>query len=206
MGVSTKIARTFGLVGVVASLVVTATPAANAGQPSAGYRTDMVKCSFKDPHDGITMITRTGYYDSASDQGFGYDKANWKHGINSCGAINAVLQSPSRYGTSSGKSTVNFNEWADKIVNGKIVESKLVTAVYEFGDWPTYYGWPAGLPLGLMTIYCENTDNSAKCPSWVNIALANTGPMSKFAPNANTTDGSPDVTYAARYPASTYRP
>jgi hypothetical protein len=123
-------------------------PSADAAPPPKGYPTASISCSFKDPGDGLTMITRRGFYDSAANQGFGFDKAYNKHGITSCAAINAVLRSPSRYGTSTGKATVNFNEWAEQWVNGRLAQQVLVTAVYEFGSWATYYGWPAGTPAG----------------------------------------------------------
>ena len=31
--------------------------------------------------DGNRVVLRRGYYDAATDQGFGWDKAYWKHGI-----------------------------------------------------------------------------------------------------------------------------
>jgi hypothetical protein len=198
--------RTMGILAVAGAVTLTTVISVTQAQaavgslnnpPPKGYPTASQKCSVTVPGTKVKMITRLGFYDSVVDHGFGYDKAYNKHGITSCGAINFVLLSPVSYATSTGKATQNYDAWAEKLVNGKVVEEIPVTPVYEYGNWATYYGWPAGSPLGLMTIFCNNADNSAKCPSWVNLALAS----GVHAAAQASSSGQTNVAYEASYSA-----
>ncbi len=193
------VTTTTALIGYVTPTQSRAMEVRPEAPPPKGYPTSLVQCSFTDPATGVKMITRRGFYDSTADQGFGWDKAWNKHGINSCAAIQFVLRSDEVYSTSVGKDTVNMEAWAEEEVNDKVVQEILVTAAYEFGNWPTYFGWPAGNPLGLMTIYCSNSDQSARCPTWVTTALANG--LSKLPPAASAASvrSTSQTTYTARY-------
>jgi len=173
-----------------------ASTVAPQAQPPKGYPSGQVVYSFKDPSDGLTTYLRHGYYDSTKDEGFGWDKVWNKHGITDYRAVRAILESPSRFPTSTGKDTVNHQEYAYAEVNGKVTQEILVTAVYEFGNWPDYNGWPAGAPLGVMTMFCDNSDKSAQCPSWVTTALINVDGQRIAAPSASATapTGQPPIT------------
>ncbi len=47
--------------------------------------------------------------------------------------------------------------------------------IYDISDWPDgYYGYhiSRGTIVGVITLYCTNSDNSYACPSWVQAAIA----------------------------------
>jgi hypothetical protein len=55
----------------------------------------------------------------------------------------------------------------------------MVIAADNPGNFPIYYGAPAGNPVGLQTVYCETAPVEGvtaiidfKCPPWVSAALA----------------------------------
>lgn len=134
--------------------------------PPAGYPTAQVMASFSNSFGGITI--RRGFWDSGPDQGFGYDKAYNKHGITHIDAQKMVLRSPNR--AVSGLQ-YRYTAYAREWINGQLNQQIEVWGIYDYRSFSTYYGWPAGNPLGLVTMYCVGYN--PRCPSWVTIALRN---------------------------------
>lgn len=81
--------------------------------------------------DGNRVVLRRGYYDAAKDQGFGWDKAYWKHGI------------------------VNVNVFKDLIAHSRPVSNDNGTLVY---DVPINRTHCTKGPLGFVD--CQDTGES----------------------------------------------
>lgn len=119
------------------------------------------------------MPVRTGFYNGDADLGFGYDKAYHKHNLTNVGTIIFALESPYAKARTDGDPGQVFYADAQKLgpVNmmgdRPILDEQEVNAVYDDRDFPTYYGLPAGSPLGLVTAYCENDNQEQDCENWL---------------------------------------
>lgn len=126
------------------------------------------------PTYGYTyMPVRTGYYNGDSNVGFGYDKAYHKHNLTGLGSILFALASPFAMPRTDGGAGLVFYATAQKVGkslvggNRQVIDEQLIYAIHDPDDWPTYYGLPAGNPLGLVTAYCDTDDAEQECPEWL---------------------------------------
>ncbi len=148
---------------------------------------------------------RRGFWDSDAQQGFGLDKAWHRHKIHSMSGMKFVMESPNTY--------LNGNQWVATAYVGRyecpdgrpgeciLQEQLTMRGVADTRSFSTYYGWPAGDPLGMVTLYCENPDDAVDCPSWVSFALNypgvdnpySTSATADLAPTADPTQSAPAV-------------
>lgn len=148
-----------------------------AGQPPAGYNTAEILFVGTSDVAGTTLVRR-GFYDGDLDQGFGYDKAYNKHGVTTYGGIQFVIESPNAQPKEAADAGWRFNayvhdyECKDYTLFTRCDDKRQVKV---FGasntqNKPLYYGWPAGDPVGLQTVYCDGYN--PKCPRWAASVLA----------------------------------
>ncbi len=115
---------------------------------------------------------RRGFYDSDADQGFGFDKAWWKHGIYSVGAISWAMGGTERWWEGTDFLTrVYANKITCDSFGCQVDASQPVKTVTGTQSVTTYYGQPVYGQLGLKTIYCEGY---IVCPWWVTGAMDGT--------------------------------
>ncbi|MFD4996630.1 hypothetical protein [Streptomyces buecherae] len=108
---------------------------------------------------------RVGYYNSAKDKGFGWNKLKKKHNITKYGAVEYVAQSPNRdhIGGQSYREIAYAGKY--KCRNGvcKLVKQykvQLTVNEKKLRD---------GQDKGVITMYCTGV---VKCPKWVSTTLA----------------------------------
>lgn len=115
---------------------------------------------------------RRGFYDADANQGFGLDKAWWKHGIYSVGAISWAMGGTERWWEGTDFLT---RVYANKITcdswGCQVEASQPVKTVAGTQSVTTYYSQPVYGQLGLKTIYCEGY---IVCPWWVTGAMDGT--------------------------------
>lgn len=119
---------------------------------------------------GMSLPLRRGVYNSSSGQGFGYDKAFWKHGLRSVAAVRFVMNGPGSWQGSDWTTQA----YANKIRCARtcyVEASQPVRSVASRDYQNYYYGRWVGGTLGLKTAYCLG---STVCTSWVTGALDGT--------------------------------
>lgn len=145
-----------------------------AAQPPPGYPTSQVMATAANPTLGSIQIRR-GFYDGDVDQGWGMDKAWNKHNIWSVEAMRRVLLSPNitqqglqyRLKAYAGKYSCSGSTCT-------LTDQREVRGVYDTQSYATYYGWPVGGKMGMLTMYC-NQGGVIRCPNWVTYSITNPG-------------------------------
>ncbi len=142
--------------------------------PRQSYPSADVEGFTANPTYGYTyMPVRTGFYNGDANVGFGYDKAYHKHNLTGLGSILFALASPFAMPRNDGGAGLVFYATAQKVGkslvggNRQVIDEQIIYAIHDPEDWPTYYGLPAGNPLGLVTAYCDTDDADLECPQWV---------------------------------------
>lgn len=139
--------------------------------PPPGYPTNEIFGVVSTPPG--TVYVRRGFYDGDADQGFGFDKVYHKHNITSMDAIRFVLNTPKYVAEGrQWKYTAYAYEWLCDSSGCELVQQIEVRGIWEPTSFDTYYGWPVGGQLGLMTMYCIGY---IRCPNWVTGALSAQG-------------------------------
>lgn len=165
-------------------------PSANATPPPDGYPTDEVLWTVNTSHGNIPL--RRGFYDSdavnpypnvtgenTTGVGFGMDKVYHKHNITNSDLVKLVMSSTEgRLKLPDNPTVVNFRRSVTFMFcvpssTGPMCfpdEDKNPTydilVAAELDNFPDYFGWPAGDPVGVLTAYCVNHDGW--CPPNVN--------------------------------------
>lgn len=168
------------VIPISAALVALAlnTAVAQAQSAPPGYRSDEVLRSVTTATGGVVPIRR-GWYNPTDESGFGYNKACQRHNICDLDAIAFVLRSPVVV-PKENEPGFNYIAYARRTAFGTPTDQVKVIAADNPGDFPVYYGSPAGNPVGLQTVYCDTVPEGVpvldlKCPDWVNEALARQG-------------------------------
>lgn len=157
-----------------------------AAPPPPGYPTSQIMAQVKNSKYG-TIPLRRGFYDSATNKGWGMDKAWHKHNLYSLNAQSILLKSPN--GAKQGNGNIDLKTYVgkyncpsktSKICN--LEKQLLVHAIYAPNDANYIQGWKVGGKVGLLTAYCSNDSNAKDCPDWVTYSLDNprtTNPYSR---------------------------
>lgn len=180
--------RVAGLALVVGVLVgVPALPAAAA----AGK--DILK-SFTDVN-GSSWPVRYGTYDFGSGNGFGYQKACYKHNICNIDSIGFAIKSPLGPRLAKNGLSYFFTGYAERYIkqNGRYYhtdEIKVQTQVQ--GYMASKWGIALNGTVGVMTAYC--TPGIPVCPNWVDRALAGGGRTTTIAPQSFAEGAAPTGT------------
>ncbi len=133
---------------------------------TAGYPMYQVLWQWKDSL-GTPFVLRRGYYNAATDRGFGFDKVYWKHNLTER-AVMATTKWP-RIRTHIGGTTWNYDTDVLRVrCSGwgpwrtcKVVEKKVVRAGHDFRK--NHAGADAKA-FGIVTAFCLGT---VRCPDWV---------------------------------------
>lgn len=185
-------AKAIFLALLCAGLLLGAVPAipARAAPPPAGYDTAKVKATVNNQELGSIPI-RQGFYDGDADLGWGFDKAVHKHNITSLTAHKRIMASPTIYYQQT-QATYRLTLYAGRYTcSGSkctLTDKRTVYGIYNPNSYNTYYGQKVGGKMGMLTAYCVNPNNAAKCPNWVTNAIVNPGQPSGQA-TAGRADG-----------------
>lgn len=171
-------------IGVCASVVLIAASApmvAQGAQPPVGYPTSQVMINADNLEIGQIIPIRRGFWDADIAQGWGMDKAWHYHRLPSMIAQRNVMESTnSIYRRSTGNYEMTAYAYEVECAIGsttdcEVVEEMEVIGVYKPATLDTYYGWPVGGRMGLLTMYCDNW-GVTECPWWVTFSLVNINP------------------------------
>lgn len=161
---------------------------------SANYNTGEVVGSATNPLPGPAsygeMKIRQGYWSSSWNDGWGQDKAEYKHHLKFVDSIEFVLRSKHFKNRSDANlAGLDFRSKAiDQVCQvgwtGKSceeVQHRWVHVIYDPNPWPNYKLAPGPFnPIGVVTAYCGggNTPLAGTqiCDSWIDIALLNPQP------------------------------
>ncbi|MEU6153079.1 hypothetical protein ABZ816_24070 [Actinosynnema sp. NPDC047251] len=117
---------------------------------------------------GATNIIRRGYYDSATDKGFGNDKFYWKHNLTRAAVRTTTKYPRTRYHVSGQKYQYETDVYHVRCTGWgpwrkcKIVDKKVVLVSHDFRLLPDRSSF------GVVTAYCKGV---VWCPYWVKGAL-----------------------------------
>lgn len=146
---------------------------ASADPPPPGYPTGQIFRTVTNPNLPSAhrqLPIRRGFWDSdIPNRGFGFDKSYHKHDVRLIDAMSYMLRSDNfdLQGTQYALYATAGRLYCGGGVCG--TEEIEVLAVADTKSFTTYYGWPVGGRLGLMTVYCPGTPT---CASWVDDSLA----------------------------------
>jgi hypothetical protein len=156
------------------SIIGIAASTGDAAQPPPGYPSNQVMATADNPVLG-SLPLRRGFWDHDGQNGFGMDKAWHRHKIQSLSGMKFVMESP-LVSNSGNQSILRAYVGRYECPDGRPGECALtaereVRAIVDERAFREYYGWPAGDPLGLVTMYCMNPDDAIDCPAWVTHAF-----------------------------------
>ena len=180
------------LASFLATLFIFAAPA-QAAAPPPGYPTSEIMAQVKNSKYG-TIPIRRGFYDSATNKGWGMDKAWHKHNLRSLKAQTVLVKSPN--GTKQGNGNIDLKTYAgkykcDKNKICKLEKQQLVHAIYAPNNADKIQRWPVGGKLGLLTAYCSNDNKALDCANWVTYSLDNPGKNNPYAAREESTPEAP---------------
>ncbi|MBC8091926.1 MAG: hypothetical protein H7Y15_08305 [Pseudonocardia sp.] len=164
------------VVTVVLAAGLLSSPVAAAPEPPTGnlasvYPSNQVLGTVFD-RDGRYIQIRRGFYNSGSNQGFGFDKAYNKHGLTDIRPMKyvfrAVIRSPDNQ---DFRYTAYAREFVCNSAGCTVRQEVTVRGIFDPRTYSTYYGLPVGGVLGQKTMYCIGYN--PRCPSWVTVALIN---------------------------------
>ena len=137
---------------------------------------------------GRSVFVRVGTYNGFNSQGFGLAKIMGKHGIRAVSSLQFITHAPNG-GTKQGDDR-EYVAYANKLVcnsAGCTVKASIpVRAIMSNIYVDTYYGI-SGIKgaIGIKTAYCQNTDASFLCPSWVDNAFVGRASKLSTSPQGN---------------------
>lgn len=148
----------------------------------AAHNSAQEMTKFINPHyPQDDMVIRRGFYNETLDRGFGFDKAGYKHNINSLPGMEFALRSPYTFvpRNAGAKGFVAYARRMECSIYApnsdcRLTDELRVLSIYQPNGQPEYHGEPAGDPVGLLTMYCSippDQPNREKCPSWVDRSL-----------------------------------
>ncbi len=111
-------------------------------------------------HNSHVAPYRTGYYDAASDKGWGRTKVERKHQITDVKLLSDGYALATQQRTSSNRFVTRFLAVLQDS-KGDVVDQRIVRIVTDEVDKRA-----DNETVGVITAYCENPGDS--CPSWVN--------------------------------------
>lgn len=125
---------------------------------------------------GRSIFVRVGSYDPVAGVGFGMTKIIQKHGISAVTTVQFITGNPNG-GIAQGldrQYTAYANEKVCNSYSCEYTDSVQLTAVFSSIIQSPYYGVviPTGV-IGIKTAYCNNSDASSLCPSWVDASVLN---------------------------------
>jgi len=163
------------ILGLVASIMLSAGVVTEA----SAYPVNEI---LRREHDacGRQAVLRRGYWDTASQRGFGFDKMYHKHNLKRPEVFAYVLRNPN-CGKPAGGNTRKYNAYAHhfecSIFSCKIVDRRQVFLLIDYRRDP-------GIPgqKGAITAYC---DKGVRCPDWVdqsiNVLRSGDGPRTAWS-------------------------
>jgi hypothetical protein len=138
---------------------------------------------------GRSVFIRVGTYNPATKEGFGMTKVIQKHGITAVTTVQFITKNPDG-GVAQGldrKYTGYANKLSCTPTGCTVLQSVPLTAIFSSIVVSSYYGVsiPPGV-IGIKTAYCNNSDASAFCPSWVDAAVLNKSALPRFEAGQTT--------------------